>query len=57
MVSTSFFLIIITAQKMKFSIKGFFSEFDQIRSFLWILPHLLNKSLMENFVFCAVNTQ
>ena len=42
---------------MKFSIKGFFSESGQIRSFLWILPHLLNKSLMENFVFCAMNTQ
>ena len=57
MVSTSFFPIIITAQKMKFSIKGFFSESGQIRSFLRILPHLLNKFLMENFVFCAMNTQ
>ena len=43
-----------TAQKMKFSIKDFFSKCDQIRSFLRILPHLLKKSLMENFIFRAV---
>ena len=30
-----------TAQKMKFSIKDFFSKCDQIRSFLWIWLHLL----------------
>ena len=35
---------------MKFSIKDFFIKFDQIRS--W--SHLLKKSLMENFIFCAV---
>ena len=43
-----------TTQKMKFSIKGFFSKCDQIRSFLWICSHLMKKSLMENFIFCAV---
>ena len=43
-----------TAQKMKFSIKDFFSKSDQIRSFLRIWLHLLKKSLMENFIFCAV---
>ena len=43
-----------TAQKMKFPIKDFFSKCDQIRSFLRIWSHLLNKSLMENFIFCAV---
>ena len=43
-----------TAQKMKFSIKEFFSKFDQIHSFLQIWLHLLKKSLMENFIFCAV---
>ena len=32
---------------MKFSIKDFFSECDQIRSFLRIWSHLLNKSLVE----------
>ena len=42
-----------TAQKMKFSIKDFFSKCDQIRSFLHIWSHLLKKSLMENFMFCA----
>ena len=35
-----------TAQKMKFSIK---------ESKLRIWPHLLKKSLMENYIFCAVH--
>ena len=39
---------------MKFSIKDFFSKCDQICSFLRIWSHLLNKSLMENFIFCAL---
>ena len=39
---------------MKFSINDFFSKCDQIRSFLRIWLHLLKKSLMENFIFCAV---
>ena len=37
-----------TAQKMKFSIKDFFSKCDQIRRKLQIWSHLLNKFLMEN---------
>ena len=40
---------------MKFSIKDFFNKCDQIRSFLRIWSHLMKKSLMENFIFCAVN--
>ena len=47
-------IFIGTAQKMKFSVKDFFSRCEQIRSFLWICSHLLKKSLMENFIFCAV---
>ena len=43
-----------TAQKMKFSIKHFFSKCYQIHSFLRIWSHLLKKSLMQNFIFCAV---
>ena len=39
---------------MKFSIKDFFRKFDQIRRRLRIWLHLLKKSLMENFIFCAV---
>ena len=39
---------------MKFSIKGFFSKCDQIRSFLPIWSQLLKKYLMEKFFFCAV---
>ena len=38
-----------SAQKMNFSIKGFFSTCDQIRI-------ILKKSMMENFIFCAVLT-
>ena len=44
----------VTAQKMKFCIKDFFSKFDQTCSFLRIWSYLLKKSLMENFSFCAV---
>ena len=45
---------IYTAQKMKFSIKDFFSTCDQIRRKLWIWSHLLKKTLIENLIFCAV---
>ena len=41
-------------KKMKFSIKNFFSKCDQIYSFLRNWPHLLKKSLTENFIFRAV---
>ena len=43
-----------TAQNRKFSTRDFFSKCDQIRSFLRIWSHLLKKSLMEDFNFCAV---
>ena len=46
---------LITAQKIKFFIKDFLSKCDQIRRELRIWSHLLNKSLMENFIFCPVN--
>ena len=39
---------------MKFSINNFFGKCDQIREELWIWSQLLRKSLMENFIFCAV---
>ena len=39
---------------MNFSIEDFFSKCDQIRILLRIWSHLLKKSLMENFIFCAV---
>ena len=48
---------IYTAQKMKISIKDFFSKYDQIRIFLRICLHVLNKSLIENLIFCAVLSQ
>ena len=41
---------LFTAQKMRFSIKDSFRKCD----FLRIWSHLLKKSLMENFIFCAV---
>ena len=40
--------------KNKFSIKDCFSKCDQICRKLRIWSHLLKKSLMENFIFCAV---
>ena len=39
---------------MKFSIKDFFNKCDQIHRELRIWSHALKKSLMENFIFCAV---
>ena len=53
----------ITAQEMKFSMEDLFSKCDQIHSKLrnvrnvsllrpW--SHLLKKSIMESFIFCAV---
>ena len=33
---------------------GFFSKFDKIRRKLRIWSHLLAKSFMKNFIFCAV---
>ena len=44
-----------TAQKMKFKLRiSLVNKHDQIRSFLRIWSYLLKKSLMENFIFCAV---
>ena len=40
---------------MKLSIKDFFSKCDQIRRKRRIWSHLLQKSLMENFIFYAVS--
>ena len=45
----------VTAEKMKFSMKAFFNKCDQIRRKLRIWLHLLKKSCMENFIFCAVS--
>ena len=42
---------------MKFFIKDYFSKCDQIRWKQRIWSHLLKKSLMENFIFCAVLKQ
>ena len=50
----SFENLLITAQKMKFSIKDFFSKCDQICRKLRTWSHLLKKPLMENFIFCAM---
>ena len=43
-------------KKMKFSIKDFFSKCDQIHRKLQIWSHWLKKFVMENFIFCAVNS-
>ena len=44
------YAVMDSAQKMKFSVKNFSSKCDllQLRS------HLLEKSLMENFILCVV---
>ena len=42
-----------TTHKMKFFVKDFLSKCDQIHRKLWIWSHLLKKSLMEDFIFCA----
>ena len=42
---------VFIAQKIKFSIKDFFSKCDQIRSFLRIWSHLLKKSSVEKFIY------
>ena len=39
--------------KIKFFMKDFFSKCNQIRSFLRNWSHLQQKSLMQNFIFCA----
>ena len=39
---------------MKFPIKDFFSKCEEIDSKLRTSSHLLTKSLMQNFIFCAV---
>ena len=41
-------------KKMKFSIQDSFNKYEEICSFLRIWSHLLKKSLMKNFSFCAV---
>ena len=46
--------ILLLRKKVEFSIKDFSSKCDQIRSFLRIWSHLLEKSLMENLGFCVV---
>ena len=45
-----------TAQKMKFSIKDFFSKCDQTHKKLRIWSHLLKKSLIKNFFFVQWNS-
>ena len=42
-------------KKIKFSMKDFFSKYDQNHGKLRIWSHLLKKSLIENFVVCTVS--
>ena len=48
------FSVNYTAQKIKFSSEVFFSKCDQIRRKMRIWSHLLKKSLIGNFIVCAV---
>ena len=43
-----------TAKKMAFSIKDFSSKCDQVCGKMRIWSHLLEKPLMEDFIFCAM---
>ena len=45
---------IYAAQRMKFSVKDFFSKCGQNRRKLRICSYLLKKSLTENIIFCVV---
>ena len=45
---------ISTTQRMKFFTMDFFSKYDQIHRKLRIWSHVLKKSLMENFILCAM---
>ena len=49
-----FFRLIHTAQEKKFSITDFFSKSDQISRKLRTRSNLLKKSVMEDFIVCAV---
>ena len=49
--SKIYFFRATAAQKMKFFIKDLFSKCNQIHREKWMWPHLLEKYLMENFVF------
>ena len=42
---------------MKFFIKRLSSKCDQMHSFLRIWSHLMEKYLMEDFIFCAVTVE
>ena len=44
-----------TTQKIKFSLTDFFSKCYQIRRKLRIWSHLLKKSVMKSFIFCAIS--
>ena len=46
-----------TVEKIKFSIKDFFSRCDRIRRKLQIRSHLLKKSLIGNFIFSVASLQ
>ena len=45
-----------TLHTKKVAIEDFFSKCDEIRRELRIWSHLLKKSLIESFIFCAVTS-
>ena len=45
---------LLSLQKMRFSINDFFGKCDEISNFLRIWSHLLNITLMKNFIFDVV---
>ena len=47
-------LVMYTARKIKFPVKGIFKKCEKIRRKIRTCLHLPKKSLMENFVSCGV---
>ena len=39
---------------MKFSVRDFFSKYDQILKKLQMWPHLMKKSIMKILIFCEM---
>ena len=54
---TSVNWLLLFLRHMEFSIKDLSSKCDQIRRKLRIWSHLLERSIMENLIFCAVYFQ
>ena len=46
--------IIHCTKKIKFSVKGLFSKYEQNSRWLQICSYLLKQSMTKNYIFCSV---